>query len=435
MRILVREIALILPNKSATHTRLYKQIISVVMCIIVIACETGCCSPTKRQTIKCDNGTSCFPNGFISYHGFWKDPNKYIPWAFIQHTWPLYKSDVSSQFVDIRNRLHARGIRLLVHTKLLYWTQPDPTFNQPGVSFPTPTSNESSDPANWGDIQKWRDILDTAKAAGLEVYLVMLLPEEHPKEQEDISYYTKDPKILDSFYARNNISLASNVYNYWTDFFDGVLGTYDKDGQRRSDNLMYLDMMGDFSPGADFQLNWFQALWPNFYHWFTYIDSSKKVFEIEGNSDALNPATEIADEITITRKAISENGWPEPSKYAFEAYARWSWVGSDTSYDLQYHDMINQAAVAAGGTNKIIVEELGVDHCPESSTNDGAEGLHAFSAFFGAAENMGLTDIPVGIWEYQDGPSCDYSIKFGLIKNDGTLAQGEWVIPWYFGRD
>ncbi len=164
-----------------------------------------------------------------------------------------------------------------------------------------------------------------------------------------------------------------------------------------------------------------------------------------------DPVNFIKNDIIWVNNQISSHNWPAPSKFSFEAYACYdSWaianIGTGKKYtDLYnaYYDMFNTAATQAGGWNRILIEEIGVNHGDSaqdgvtlSCTNDYAEGQNTYSASLSVIANV-APNVPVGIWDYYDinvfplqnglAEFCD-----GLIKTGGVKSLGWWVPPYFF---
>jgi hypothetical protein len=257
-------------------------------------------------------------------------------------------------------------------------------------------------------------------------------------------------------YANNGVTLKQNVYDYWTVFFREVLAN-----GNRIQHIMYLNMQGDLNLEKPNHAEWLRATWSNFYIWFDYIPKDKKTFEI-GNTDTLNPAQAIERQIQAAHRIIESlsSGDPrvkKPSRFSIAGYANWDWVSHPVdsegnticplesepplarNYLGRYSLFIKRAITAAGGADKIIVEEIGSAQCPEYALDDHTEGLITYSAELAAITQSDPNGylIPTGIWAFQnagDGGTLKCEYKFGLFKDDGTPSKGAWVIPWYFGK-
>lgn len=309
-------------------------------------------------------------------------------------------------------------MRIIIHPWLKGWTNPC-TGEDYGFTFPNPTAQEKS---NLGAV------IDAAYNKGLQVFIVMVLPTEylylHPDEIDDVEY------------AKNNQSLVYNLYTFWNNIFGSVLSA-------RMNKISYVDIMGDFDPlniwgrfssqQLEYHREWWRRIWPNFYAWYSYIPSSKKVFELVGGPH--NPKNLTRDEINWVRNEINSRGWPEPSRYSIEAYVNRKWL--DDNYPNNwyggYHAIFSTAASAAGGWNKLLIEELGSNHYPGADTNDGAEGDRMFSASMAVIANF-APDVPFGIWNYYDrtAPHDQTHSFMGLYKAGNVLTIGWYVLPLNF---
>ena len=379
-------------------------------------CDTGTeCSDGNCSEPVCNGGYNCLKNGIISYHGA-EINGQFVSWLYLLDDWFEYKAQVIEDFRDIRLRFHAKGVRLLLHTENKTWT------GQPGLDFPSPSTSQ---------ISSIRDTIDAAAGLGLEVVLVVLLPED---------YRRRHPDELDDFYALNNQILQSNLFTYWDDIFNGVLATIGPDGRKRIDHVMFIDIFGDFDPIDVYdqmteeeqynQQEWFRRIWPNFYSWYDFIPRQKKSFELIGGVS--NPPLFIEEEISWVKQEIEQHGFPNLPFYSIEAYACTSWTGAYNNAWDAYRDLFLRSASAAGGIDHLVVEEIGINRC-QDCTNDLAEGENTFSAALSAIQSID-SSIPVGIWAYHDSPSCSTNGLWGLIKTDETPIDGWWVIPYYFGN-
>src|SRR5690606_26657818 len=95
--------------------------------------------------------------------------------------------------------------------------------------------------------------------------------------------------------------------------------------------------------------------------------------------------------------------------------------------------IFSTAASAAGGWNKLLIEELGSNHYPGADTNDGAEGDRMFSASMAVIANF-APDVPFGIWNYYDrtAPHDQTHSFMGLYKAGNVLTIGWYVLPLNF---
>jgi len=353
-------------------------------------------------------GGNCLSYGFISYFGGGTAAGGYRNLNEIISTWPQHRNDVYTHFVDIRNTLHAKAVRINLFPT-------DPYNNDGGViQFPQPSQ---------ANLDAINGLIDTAAQAGLEVFLVMAIPD---------GYLQRDPAAKRTGQSTDH---ATDLFNYWDSVFASI-------GANRFAHIRYVDVFGDFYPGDTTRRreDWWRRIWYGFSNWYEdLIPFEKKIFEVTaGRTDPVNG---LVNNLRWVQNEIRSNGWKEPVRYSVSAYADASWANSYPDWWKAYTDLFTKLAQQTGGYDRLLIEEIGVSKMvgtaplsgfDTSGTNDHLEGEQTFSYAFGVLQNLN-PNVPVGVWLYWDAPR-DWDGLYGVYKNDGSRAHGWWLLPHSFAR-
>jgi hypothetical protein len=413
-------------------------------------------------TLNCNKDRGpCMPNGIMSYNGTRvlagvpRAP-RFVPWFEMLKEWPRDKNHALENFRDIATRFHCRAVRLLVFPR-------DACNGDIGVEYPVPSPR---------DIANLRDVLDTARQAGLAVVLVPLPPNTYrgfkPDAIDDPANCAPFPPRDDRYCndnrwrrigpcaARNGATLAENHTRWLRALLEGVLGpdSVDPWGRPRVENVLWINILGDFAPvdpkqrKIETERAWWRLLWREFSLGYPYIPAEKKTYEVAA-ADA-NPRRTLRDGLKWVRRQLERDKLPAPHRTGIQLFVTRNWLNRGDrgrgyrSWTEAYRDIIDTAADELGGYDRLIVEQIGVSTCDCHAQNDGFEGEQSYQHAL-AALCEADPEIPVAVWVYQEvAPSPEFVRRtpcesctvdgFGIYRYDGTLKRSWWLLPWHFGR-